>query len=140
MYIDNKLYIGEPLLSWFKSYLYLKTQWVKVLDCCSAVTNITLGVPLGGHLSLILFALFINGLNNGLLGFLAFANDVKLFLQIDSENDCFCLQSELDSLSVWLDNHGLSLNVGKCQVMSFTSVSYPFRLLSKGPLSIESDH
>ena len=26
----------------------------------------------------------------------------------------------LNSLSLWLDNHGLSLNVKKCQVMSFT--------------------
>jgi hypothetical protein len=118
---------GEPLLSWFKSYLYLRTQWVKVLDCRSAVTNITSGVPQGGHLSPILFALFINGLNNALrhCRFLAFADDVKLFLQIDSENDCFCLQSELNSLAVWLNNHGLSLNVGKCQVMSFTRRQSP---------------
>lgn len=32
---------GELLLSWFKSYLTMRKQWVKIIDSCSAVTDIT---------------------------------------------------------------------------------------------------
>lgn len=51
---------------------------------------------------------------------LAFADDFKLFLRIDSNDDCVLLLDKFSSLALWLDNHHLSLNIHKCQVMTFT--------------------
>jgi hypothetical protein len=113
---------GEPLLSWFKSYLTSRMQWIKILDCRSEITHNTSGVPQGGHISPLLFALFMNGVSNALhhCHFLVFADDIKLFMRVDSEADCLCLQNELNNLLNWLNTIGLSLNVSKCQSMSFT--------------------
>jgi hypothetical protein len=92
---------GEPLLSWFKSYITMRKQWVKNLDCRSSFINVTSGVPQGGYLSPILFAIFINGLNTAIkhCRFLAFADDVKLFSHVNSIDDCTRLPSELNCLS-----------------------------------------
>jgi len=81
----------------------MKKQWVNMLDSRSSFINVTSGVPQGGHLSPILFAIFINGLNTALkhCNFLAFADDVKLFSRINSIDDYICLQSELNYLSSW---------------------------------------
>jgi len=113
---------GEPLLSWFKSYITMRKQWVKILDCRSSFINVTSGVPQGGHLSPILFAIFTNCLNTALkhCRFLVFADDVKLFSRVNSIDDCILLHSEFNCLSTWLENHGLRHNISKYQIMSFT--------------------
>jgi len=72
---------GEPILSWFKSYLSDRVQWVKVFGFKSAVVPVPSGVPQGGHLSPLLFSLFVNGITKAApkCKFLMFADDLKLF-------------------------------------------------------------
>uniref|UniRef100_A0A2S2Q917 RNA-directed DNA polymerase from mobile element jockey n=1 Tax=Sipha flava TaxID=143950 RepID=A0A2S2Q917_9HEMI len=113
---------GEPILSWFKSYLSDRVQWVKVLGSKSAVVPVPSGVPQGGHLSPLLFSLFINGITKAVPNcrFLMFADDLKLFRKIESEADCLALQNELDSISLWFSTLGLQFNTNKCKAMSFT--------------------
>jgi len=78
---------------------------------CSGLVNITSGVPQGGHLSPVLFALFINGISSVLKNcqFLVFADDIQLFLRIDSSRNCELLQSELNVLVTWSRRLGLEL-------------------------------
>lgn len=52
---------GEPLLSWFGSFLTNRLQWVKLFGVKSNIFSSTSGVPQGGYLSPILFLLFVNG-------------------------------------------------------------------------------
>lgn len=113
---------SEPLMSWFKSHLSSRMQWINILDCSSEIAQNTSGVPQGGHLSLLLFALLMNDVSNAFhhCHFLTFADDIKLFMQVVIEATRFCLQYELNNLISWLDIIGLSLNVSKCQSMSYT--------------------
>jgi hypothetical protein len=60
IYQLKKLGIGNPLLSWLQSYLSNRRQFVKVHGTPSELTHIPSGVPQGGHLSPLLFILFIN--------------------------------------------------------------------------------
>lgn len=60
IYIFDKLGIGEPLLSWFHSYLTDGWQFVNLFGISSKKFRVTSGVPQGGHLSSSLFNLFIN--------------------------------------------------------------------------------
>lgn len=53
---------GKLILSWFKSYLTGRFQWVKVFGHISNAIEIPSGFPQGGHLSAIIFSLFTNGL------------------------------------------------------------------------------
>jgi hypothetical protein len=113
---------GEPLLSWFKSYLSGRVQWVKVLGCKSVISNVPSGVPQGGHLSPLLFSLFINDIKKVVPNcqFLMFADDLKLFRKIVTIDDCLALQNELNIVVSWFSSIGLQLNIEKCQSMTFT--------------------
>jgi len=117
----SKAGFGEPILSWFKSYLSGRVQCVKILGCKSEAVAEPSGVPQEGHLSPLLFSLLVNGLKlvipDSLL--LMFADDLKIFRVIESVTDCVTLQKELDILVSWFNSLGLSFNVGKCQSMSF---------------------
>lgn len=90
---------GEPLLSWFKSYLSDRYQWVKVLGTKSHLFHTSSGVPQGGHLSPLLFSLFINSFHCVLQNshILCFADDnMKIVLRVYSIDDCLRLQADLN--------------------------------------------
>jgi hypothetical protein len=118
---------GEPLLSWFGSYLKNRKKYVKVFGYKSAICNIPSGVPQGGHLSLLLFSLFINITKSVIRNskFLLFADDLKLFLKIRCESDCQLLQNDLYALSDWADNLDLQFNIHKCHSISFHRTHHP---------------
>jgi hypothetical protein len=123
--VDHKILIeflhkagfGEPILSWFKSYLSDRVQYVKVLGCKSETICVPSGVLQGGHLSPLLFFLLVIGLKLVILDsrFLMFVDDLKIFRAIESVTDCVILQNELNVLVLWFNSIGLSFNVGKFQ-------------------------
>lgn len=86
---------GDPLLSWFKSYLADRVQWVKVSDCKSVTSKFSSGVSQGGHLSPILFSLYVNGIKAVVKNceLLMFADDLKLFPKIENLSDCIAFLS-----------------------------------------------
>jgi retron-type reverse transcriptase len=119
--------LGEPLLSWLTSFITNRKQCVKIHGVVSPPIFVSSGVPQGGHLSPLLFTLFINSANRVLRDsqLLAFADDMKLFLQINSINDYHLLQNDLNRLVAWAETLGLSFNVSKCHSMSFTRIKKP---------------
>lgn len=97
----DKLGIGNPLLSWLGSYLTSRRQFVSIGGAHSDLVTIPSGVPQGGHLSPLLFILFMNSLNDCLsfVKVLLFSDDIKLYLKINSASDCHIVQSDLDTFS-----------------------------------------
>jgi len=114
--------IGNPLLPWLHTYITRKKQFVKIKDAVSDLSVIPSGVPQGGHLSPLLFILFVNSITKLITkaNLLLFADEIKIFLKIDSPNKCQVLQSELNIFANWESSIGLSLNTKKCHVMSFS--------------------
>jgi len=80
------------------------------------------GILQGGHLSPILFLLFINDVTNifETCKFLIFADDLKLYLPIYSIDDCVKLQSDLDRFYSCCTTNGLSVNAEKCSQITFS--------------------
>jgi ribonuclease P/MRP protein subunit RPP40 len=67
----------------------------------------------------LLFLIFINDIGDKLtVLFFLFADDAKLLNQIVKRPDCETLQANLDVN--WCTRNKLSLNINKCQVMSFS--------------------
>jgi hypothetical protein len=126
--------IGNPLLSWLRSYLTDRVQFISILGSSSNVFSPSSGVPQGAVLSPFLFALFINSATSVLLKakLLIFADDMKLYLRINSLSDCLQLQADLDRLVTWGESLGLSLNIQKCSVMTFSrlhsSITFPYSI------------
>jgi hypothetical protein len=58
-----------------------------------------------------------------------FGDDAKLYLTVDFSAHSISLQQSLDNLCVWADQWQLSINIGKCSVLSVASKShqvYPY--------------
>lgn len=127
----NNVGFGDPLLSWFKSYLTNKIQFTRVQGFNSTLTSVPSGTPQGGHLSPLLFLIFINDISSVLNNcqFLLFADDLKIYTRVSSINDCVILQNELNVLFDWCKKWGMSLNISKCYSMSFYRSRSPLQFV-----------
>lgn len=114
---------GFPLLAWFKFYLSGRFQYVKVYSCRSDVLPITSRVPQGVDSFFPTYFLHVYQWNKKVIpkcNFLAFVDDLKIFRQVQSIDNYFILQSELDKLVLWFNSIELFLNIDKCQLMSLS--------------------
>ena len=80
-------------------------------------TDVKPGTPEGGLLSPLLFFMFFNDLPNAISksNILMFADDVKLFKQVNSNDDAADLQSDLSELCKWSKLWKLNLSPPKCK-------------------------
>ncbi|CAB3996361.1 Hypothetical predicted protein, partial [Paramuricea clavata] len=116
------------LLDWFRDYLSGRTQRVVVEGVPSSWVPVISGVPQGSILGPILFAVFINDLpeviSNGSSEAM-YADDTKLFRNINSTTDGDCLQESLSNLDTWSHDNNIKFNALKCKVLSVTRKKYP---------------
>ena len=76
------------------------------------------GIPQGSVLEPVLFLVFIDDLEEGLMSdVLKFADDTKFFRRVGLEEDRGVLQRDLDRLVNWSDDWPMRFNVDKCKVM-----------------------
>lgn len=122
------------LLRWFESYLLNRSMFVALLGFCSGTFSPSSGVPQGSHLGPLLFVMYINCItlcfDNCL--FLCYADDLKIFLRVNSMSDCEILQASLERLIEFCNENQLFLNPDQCSVLSFsrasTIINYNYKL------------
>ena len=120
--------IREEALSWFKSYLTNRKQYVCLNGINSETRNITCGVPQGSVLGPLLFLLYINDLPNisKKLTFYLFADDTNIYLESDNLNILErTMNKELEKLHEWLCINRLSLNISKTNFVIFHPINKP---------------
>ncbi|XP_050531542.1 uncharacterized protein LOC126900110 [Daktulosphaira vitifoliae] len=123
----NALGIDKPLLTWFGSFLTGRTQQIKILNQVSSTFSVSSGVPQGGHLSPLLFLLFINDLKSvfHFCKYSLFADDLKMYMVVNSLEDCRKLQNDINRFNKWCKDNHLSININKCAQISFTRSKNP---------------
>ncbi len=110
--------IKGKLLKWIREWLRGRKQRVVINGKASAWTEVLSGVPQGSILGPLLFIIFINGLNNGILSdILKFADDTKVFGKVESIESIEVLRGDLEQLCRWADTWQMKFNVEKCKVM-----------------------
>ncbi|CAB4016590.1 Hypothetical predicted protein, partial [Paramuricea clavata] len=97
------------LLDWFRDYLSGRIQRVVVEDVPSSWVPVISGVPQGSILGPILFAIS-NGSSEAM-----YADDTKLFRNINSTTDGDCLQESLSNLDTWSHDNNIKFNASKCK-------------------------
>lgn len=109
------------------SYLNNRSCFVSGNDKESAAYYASSGVPQGSVLGPLLFSLFVNDVSASINHscFLLYADDIKVFKEVTSAEDCIVLESDVDAFSNWCSANKLALSGTKTKVMSYTRKTNP---------------
>ena len=113
--IDGQLYL------WFRSFLTNRRQRVQIRGSYCEWSPVISGVPQGSILGPIMFLIYVNDIPNIITSTAKlFADDTKIYRQINKVEDSIALQSDLTALDLWADHWQVKFNPSKCEVMRIT--------------------
>lgn len=121
--------ISGKVKDWVSAWLRDRFQRTRINGVSSCWKRVSSGVPQGSVLGPILFLLYINDLECGVMSWvLKFADDTKIFRRITSRVDNTILQDDLDKLVAWSQEWKMLFNSQKCKVMHFgrTNTRYDY--------------
>ncbi|CAH2096742.1 unnamed protein product [Euphydryas editha] len=129
----QQLGIHGDLLRWIKSYLTNRSQAVVVGGYRSNYVNVPTGVPQGSHLGPLLYNSYLYDIKTCFkhANHVMYADDKKVYLKIKNLEDCNLLQSDLNSLYTFYTRNKISVNVKKCQCITFTRKRHPIKFSYK---------
>ena len=111
------------LLSWIGAFLSGRSQQVRVGSSLSQSCDVSSGVPQGTILGPLLFTIFADDIDSGILSLLyKYADDIKIARPISRASpvqDSAILQADLFSLEDWSDVWLLDFNAAKCSCVNF---------------------
>ena len=119
--LQNIFDINGLLLNFIKNYLMGRKQRVIIQNQFSSYADVRSGVPQGSILGPLLFVLFINDLCDVLnpgTGIYMYADDTKIWREIDSEHDQKLLQTDINELYNWSLRNKIRFHPDKCKVIS----------------------
>ena len=114
------------VMSWLSSYLQNRTQRVVINGHMSSPCDVTSGVPQGSLIGPLLFILFVNDMpdivnSHGSSLCSMYADDAKIYRIVRTQDDCISLQTDINNVYKWCNTWKLKLNVGKCNVITFSN-------------------
>ena len=125
----RNLGFSNSVINWFTSYLSSRTVVISINNSTSRARPVTVGVPQGSILGPLLFLIFINDLpqcRNNYKSIL-YADDTLLYYSAKSTTELEAkINTDLQSLSHWLNNNLLTLNYEKTKFMIFTNRKQSF--------------
>ena len=113
--------IPPYLVIFLTDYLANRKQYVSFGGADSRFYDVPCGVPQGAILSPPMFVLFINDLPALLEGVNVFlyADDIKIWKEITSNQDVFILQNNIDLIEDWAIDNKMNLHPDKCEIMHY---------------------
>ena len=128
--------INNQIIQWLPDFLIGRKQCVFVQCTFSEWMLVLSGIPQGSVLGLLLFVIYINELPKIVNSTIyLFADDTKIFRNINSPKDTKILQEDLDKSQEWSNTWLLKVHPDKCKRMTIgrqtenTKVTYT---LTKG--------
>ena len=114
----NSFGLCSNVLNWIKSFLTGRKQRVNIKGRKSLWAKVLGGVLQGSVLGPLLFILYINDiLDNLTCTSYVYADDMKVFNSITTEEDKIVMQNDINTILHWTEDWLLKLNVQKCKVL-----------------------
>jgi len=118
--------VQGSVLQWIKHFLIGRRQRVGVAGSFSTWADVISGVPQGSVLGPILFVCFINDMPEVVRSLIyMYADDSKIFGEVNNSIDGEVMQRDLDSLDKWEYKWQLSFSIEKCKVMHLGGAKNP---------------
>ena len=114
--------IQGNLLNWITEWM-IKRQQRLVLD-----NNVSdfLGIPQGTILGPLMFLLYIKDIDQNINSTIRlFADDCIMYRIVDTNEEAYNLQHDLDKIMDWCKTWQMQLNTNKCVVLRCTQSSFP---------------
>ena len=110
--------IGGSVADWITAWLTGRKQRVVIGGTPSGWSPVTSGVPQGSVLGPLLFLIYINDIDQGLVSKLSkFADDTKLGINTADPNAVEMLRRDLARIGDWSERWQMPFNTGKCRVL-----------------------
>ena len=111
--------VDDPALSWIKDFLTDRRQRVIVNGQSSRWHTVTSGIPQGSVLGPVLFVVYINTMveNDTVSDIYLYADDTKVFKEVNTISDSQSLQQDINSLYTWTQDSLLRFHPEKCVAM-----------------------
>jgi len=110
--------INGKFVEWIKEWLREREQRVTLNGEASEWVRVDSGVPQGSVLGPVLFSIYINDIDEGLVSkLLKFADDAKVIGKVGSTEQVEELRSDLARMYKWSEDWQMLFNVNKCKVM-----------------------
>ena len=131
LYKVEKMGITGKVLNWIEGFLSARKQRVSLNGTYSTWKPVLSGVPQGSVMGPILFLVYINDLQDGIISKLKlFADDAKIFNPVNSIKDSEIIQNDLDKLCEWCEKWKMNFNKKKCHALQIgrKNMSYIYHL------------
>ena len=128
--------LGGRLLDWIEKWLSDRKQRVILNGCFSSWADVLSGVPQGSVLGPTLFIIFINDIDLAMEvtgSFLfKFADDTKVGMVVESEEQRDMLQAGIDRLELWSQDWQMLFNTSKCHMLHLGNKNKEFEYTMGG--------
>ena len=136
--LKYKFGIDGMLLKFLTEYLSNRHQKVVVENTYSDLLPVLSGVPQGSIIGPLLFVIFINDIGEGISdnsNISLYADDTKLYREINSDQDHEALQQDIRLLSNWATNNLMRFHPDKCKILTVSLQRNPPPLIQALPFS-----
>ena len=110
----KSLGVAGKSLEWFRSYLTGRVQQTVCVNALSPPAKVTTGVPQGSILGLLLFLVYIDGIQSELRHskMMMFADDMAFYCHENSPTNLPSkFKADLTAITSWLHDNKLTLNI-----------------------------
>ena len=138
----RSLGIIDEVGDWIEDWLSDRKQRVVINGTSSGWRDVTSGVPQGSVLGPLLFIIYINDLDLGLVSKISkFADDTKLGINADSDAAVKQLQEDLRKVGEWSKKWQMAFNLDKCKIMHIghKNKNEKYELLGKEIESVQQE-
>ena len=122
--------VSGQLLQWIHCFLTTRSQRVIVNGHYSEWLPVVSGVPQGSILGPLLFILYIDNVRHSVNHscIKIFADDISLYSQVSTYDDCLKLQNDLSKVFQWSIKWQLTLNPAKCEAIRISNKRSPVNI------------